>query len=61
MDGVVSRFDQFCLPEMIWDLVQNILPKHRKSRKGGRPRKEFNESCRSQFLSHGDQMPVESD
>jgi hypothetical protein len=41
MDGAVTSFDQFCLPDMIWERMQNILPKYRKSRKGGRPRKEL--------------------
>jgi putative transposase len=26
---------------MIWERMQNILPKYRKSRKGGRPRKDL--------------------
>ena len=40
MDGAVTSFDQFCLPDMIWERMQNILPKYRKSRKGGRHRKD---------------------
>ncbi len=38
MDGAVSSFDQFRLPDMVWERMQTILPKYRKSRKGGRPR-----------------------
>jgi putative transposase len=41
MDGAVTSFDQFCLPDMIWEQMQNILPKYRKIRKGGRPRKDL--------------------
>jgi putative transposase len=41
MDGAVTSFDQFRLPDMIWERMQNILPKYRKSRKGGRPRKDL--------------------
>jgi hypothetical protein len=41
MDGAVTSFDQFCLPDMIWERMQNILPKYRKSRKAGRPLKDL--------------------
>jgi len=41
MDGAVSSFDQFRSPDMIWERMQTILPKYRKSRKGGRPRTDL--------------------
>lgn len=41
MDGAVSSFDQFRLPDLVWERMQTILPKYRKSRKGGRPRKDL--------------------
>jgi hypothetical protein len=41
MDGSVSSFDQFCLPDMIWERMQNILPIYRKSRRDVRPPKDL--------------------
>ena len=49
MDGAVTSFDQFCLPDMILERMQNFLPKHRKSRKGGRPRKDLRRVADANF------------
>ena len=41
MDGAVSSFDPFCLPDMIWKRMQNTLPRYRQSRRDVRPRKDL--------------------
>ena len=41
MDGAITGFDQFCLPDMISERMQNIPPKYQKSHKCGRPRKDL--------------------
>lgn len=40
MDGA-SSFDQYCLPEELWQRMQPLLPKYKKSSKGGRPRADL--------------------
>ena len=39
MEGV-SSFDKYHLPDSLWERMQKILPKYRKSSKGGRPRSD---------------------
>lgn len=36
-----SSFDNYRLPDSLWERMQLILPKYRKSRKGGRPRTDL--------------------
>lgn len=40
MDGA-SSFDHYRLPDELWERMQNLLPKSKRNKKGGRPRADL--------------------
>lgn len=48
MDGA-SSFDHYRLPDALWERMQEILPKYRKSPKGGRPRTDLRRAADAIF------------
>lgn len=41
MDGASSSFDQYRLPDELWERMHKVLPKYEKHSKGGRPRADL--------------------